>query len=67
MLFLKVIWSIAWKDMRVWLRHPLLLIGSLLVPMTYFLVVFLNAQAVGQNPVAVVNLDRGQVGAQLST
>lgn len=62
---LKVIWTIAWKDLRVWRRHPLLLIGSMLVPLSYFLVVFLGAQAVGENPVAIVNLDEGPIGAQL--
>ena len=65
MLMLRVLWTIAKKDLQVWLRHPVLLIGSLLVPMSYFLVVFLGAQAVGQNPAAVVNLDQGPIGAQI--
>jgi ABC-2 type transport system permease protein len=63
--FLACAWIIARKDLRVWLRHPLSILSSLLVPLSYFLVVFLGAQAVGQNPVAVVNQDRGPVGAEI--
>lgn len=64
---LRCIWAISKKDLSVWLRHPLQIVGSLLVPVSYFLVVFLGAQAVGLNPVAVVNEDRGPVGAQLTS
>jgi ABC-2 type transport system permease protein len=63
--FFPSIWTICKKDLRLWLRHPLQILSSLLVPVSYFLVVFLGAQAVGLSPVAVVNQDRGPVGAQL--
>lgn len=63
--WLRCAWTICLKDLRVWLRHPLQIVSSLLVPVSYFLVVFLGAQAVSQNPVAVVNLDQGPVGRQL--
>jgi ABC-type multidrug transport system permease subunit len=63
--FLPSMWVICVKDLRVWLRHPMQILGSLLVPVSYFFVVFLGSQAVGLNPVAVVNEDRGPVGAQL--
>jgi ABC-2 type transport system permease protein len=62
---LHVVWTIAKKDMRIWLRHPLMLISSLLVPLTYFLVIWLGSQAVGRNPVAVVNEDRGSKGSEI--
>lgn len=58
-------WAICLKDLRVWLCHPVQIVSSLLVPVSYFLVVFLGAQAVSQNPVAVVNLDQGPIGAQM--
>jgi ABC-type multidrug transport system permease subunit len=63
--FFRSVWTIAAKDLRVWIRHPVQIVGSLLVPVSYFLVVFLGSAAVGQNPVAVVNQDRGPVGASL--
>lgn len=57
--------TICKKDIRVWLRHPLTIVSSLLVPLTYFLVVLLAAQATGTNPVALVNEDGGPVSAQV--
>lgn len=61
----RAIWTIARKDLRLWLRHPVTLLSALLVPLSYFLVVWLGAQAVGQNPVALVDLDQGPRGAQI--
>jgi ABC-type multidrug transport system permease subunit len=63
--FFSSIWVICKKDLLVWLRQPLSILGTLLVPISYFLVVYLGAQAVGRNPVAVVNLDQGRVGTQI--
>src|SRR5215469_12841765 len=59
------IWAICRNDLTLWLRRPLLILGSLLVPVSYTLVVFLGSQATSLEPVAVVNLDHGPVGAQL--
>src|SRR5215472_15256449 len=59
------IWAICRNDLTLWLRRPLQILGALLVPVSYTLVVFLGAQATSQEPVAVVNLDHGPVGAQL--
>jgi len=59
------VWAICRKDLVLWLRRPLQLVGALLVPVSYTLVVFLGARATSLEPVAVVNLDRGPVGAQL--
>ncbi|HEX3490010.1 MAG TPA: ABC transporter permease [Streptosporangiaceae bacterium] len=58
--------SIAGKDLRLWLLNPLGIIASLLVPVSYTLVVFLGAQAATNEPVAVVNQDQGPVGAALT-
>ena len=57
--------TICKKDLQVWLCHPMLLVSSLVVPCTYFLVVFLAAAATGTNPVAIVNQDQGATGAQI--
>ena len=62
---LRPVWSICKKDLTLWLRRPLQIVGALLVPVSYTLVVFLGAQATSTEPVAVVNLDHGRVGAQL--
>lgn len=59
------VWAICRKDLTLWLRRPLQIVGALLVPVSYTLVVFLGAQATSLEPVAVVNLDHGPVGARL--
>jgi ABC-2 type transport system permease protein len=58
--------SIAGKDLRLWLLHPLQIVASLLVPVSYTLVVFLGAQATTNEPVAVVNSDHGSIGRQVT-
>ena len=63
--FTAAAWTIAWKDARVWVSRPLQVLGSLLVPISYTLVVFLGSAATSREPVAVVNLDHGPTGAQL--
>jgi ABC-2 type transport system permease protein len=59
-------WAICRKDLKLWLRHPLRIIGSLLVPASYTLVVVLGAAATGRSPVAVVDLDHGPAGTSLA-
>jgi ABC-type multidrug transport system permease subunit len=63
--WLTAAWAICVNDLRVWLRHPWQVLGTLLVPVSYTLVAFLGSQATGANPVAVVNLDHGAAGAQI--
>ena len=58
--------AICAKDLRVWIRQPWLVIGTLLVPVSYTLVAFLGAQSTSTEPVAVVNLDHGRVGTQIT-
>jgi len=63
--FLHAIWTIGKKDLRVWARMRVLIVASLLVPLSYVLVVYLGSAAVSRSPVAVVNLDAGPVGAHM--
>jgi ABC-2 type transport system permease protein len=58
-------WAICRKDLRLWVRHPLRILGSLLVPASYTLVAVLGSAATGSDPVAVVNLDHGPAAASL--
>ena len=63
--FFSSIWVICKKDLQVWLRQPLLMLGTIMIPISYFLVVFIGAQAVSLQPVAVVNLDQGKIGKHI--
>jgi ABC-2 type transport system permease protein len=64
-MILRRLLSIGKKDLQIWSRHPMLLFSSLIVPLTYFLVVACAASATGTNPVAVVNLDGGPTSTQI--
>lgn len=57
--------AICAKDLRVCVRHPGLVVGTLLLPTSFALVAFMGAAATGRAPVVVVNLDHGRYGAQL--
>lgn len=59
-------WAICLTDLRVWLRRPWQVIGTLFVPLSYTIVAILGSQATAANPVAVVNADHGPAGAQIS-
>src|SRR6266581_4703335 len=63
--FVYAVWKICKKDLRVWLSMRVLIVATLLVPLSYLLVEYLGAAAVGRNPVAIVNLDHGPVGAKI--
>src|SRR6266487_1688269 len=63
--FFSSIWVICKKDLQVLSRQPLLMLGTVMLPISYFLVVFLGAAAVSFQPVAVVNLDQGQIGKHI--
>ena len=65
--FLSDVLTICKKDLRIWLTMRVVIIASLLLPATYILAEYLNAAAVGRNPVAIVNLDRGTTGAEIVT
>lgn len=57
--------AVCLKDLRAWLHRPWLVLGTLLVPLSYTLVAFLGSAATGASPVAVVDLDRGPDGPQI--
>lgn len=57
--------AVAGKDLRIWAGQPLLVISTLLVPVSYSLVAYLGSAATAASPVAVVDLDHGHVGAQI--
>src|SRR6266568_2501276 len=63
--FMNAVWKICKKDLRVWLSMRVLIVATLLVPLSYLLVEYLGAAAVGRSPVAIVNLDRGPAGAKI--
>jgi ABC-2 type transport system permease protein len=63
--FMNAVWKICKKDLRVWLSMRVLIAATFLVPLSYLLVEYLGAAAVGRNPVAIVNLDHGPIGAKI--
>ena len=64
--FVRTIWVILRKDIRVWLRQPMNLAATFLPPTAFLLVGALGAAAVGRSPVALVNLDSGSKGVQMA-
>ena len=59
-------WAVCMTDLRIWLRRPWQVVGTLLVPLSYTLVAVLGSAATAANPVAVVNADHGPAGAQIA-
>jgi ABC-2 type transport system permease protein len=64
--FLHNIWTIFWKDLRVWLRQPSTIAATIIPPLGFMLVEALGAAAVGRSPVALVVQDSGAKGAQMA-
>lgn len=64
--FVRAIWVILRKDIRVWLRQPMNIAATFLPPISFLLVGALGASAVGRSPVALVNLDSGSKGVQMA-
>lgn len=64
--FFQSIWTNARKDLRIWLRQWYNIVAALVMPLTYVLVVWLGAAAVGENPVALVVQDRGAIAQQVA-
>src|SRR5215472_12323488 len=63
--FIHSVWTIYRKDMAVWSRNRLTLLASILPVAGLFLIQAIGTASVGRNPVALVLLDHGPVGAQL--
>ncbi len=62
----RAIWAIVRKDLAVWLRQPAGIAATLLPALGLVLVLALEAQAVGRNPVALVVEDGGPHAQQLA-
>ncbi len=65
-LFWRHVWSNAAKDLHLWLHQWYNIVAALVMPLTYVLVVWLGAAAVGQSPVALVVADQGPVAQQMA-
>jgi len=64
--FCRTVWINAHKDLRIWLRQWYNIAAALLMPLTYVLVVWLGAAAVGKSPVALVIQDPGPIAQQVA-
>src|SRR5947209_10609223 len=63
--FLRIVWIVFKKDVRVWLRQPVNLAVIFLPAFAFLLVSALGTAAVGRRPVALVTLDHGPKGIQM--
>jgi ABC-type multidrug transport system permease subunit len=63
--FLRIVWIVLKKDVRVWLRQPVNLAVIFIPAVGFLLVSALGTAAVGRSPVALVTLDRGPTGSEM--
>ena len=64
--FVRSVWTICKKDLRVWLRQPSNVAITVLPALALLFVDALSAGAVGRSPVALVTLDQGARGQQMA-
>src|SRR5215470_11441604 len=64
--FLRAVWTIGKKDLRVWLRQPANVAITVLPALVLLFVDALSAGAAGRSPVALVILDQGAKGQQMA-
>jgi len=64
--FVRAVWTICKKDLRVWLRQPSNVAITVLPALALLFVDALSAGAVGRSPVALVTLDQGPRGQQMA-
>jgi ABC-2 type transport system permease protein len=64
--FVRAVWTICKKDLRVWLRHPSNVAITVLPALALLFVDTLSTGAVGRSPVALVTLDHGAKGQQMA-
>ncbi len=64
--FWRTMWVNAHKDLRIWWCQWYNIAAALLMPLTYVLVVWLGATAVGESPVALVIQDPGPLAQQMA-
>lgn len=67
MQMVRAIWVVARKDITVWLCRPTNVAATVMPSLVFFIIIVLSAQAVGRNPVAVVDLSKGPESARLLT
>ena len=63
---LRAIWSIAWKDISVWLRQPSVIASTVMPAVGFMIIIVISAAAVGRNPIALVVLDDGPAAGQFA-
>jgi len=64
--FVRAVWTICKKDVRVWLRQPSNVAITVLPALALLAVSALSAGAVGRSPVALATLDQGARGQQMA-
>jgi ABC-2 type transport system permease protein len=64
--FLRTIWTVMRKDIRIWLRQPANMAATIVPPIGFLLVEALGAAAVGRSPVALVRLDNGPKAIEMA-
>lgn len=64
--FVRAVWAICKKDLRIWLRQPSNMAITVAPAIALLFVDALSAGAVGRSPVALVNLDHGAEGRQMT-
>src|SRR6266516_4510845 len=63
--FLRIVWIVLKKDVRVWLRQPVNLAVIFIPALAFLLVSALGTAAVGRSPVALVTIDQRPKGIQM--
>lgn len=64
--YLLAIWVNTAKDLHIWARQWQSILAALVMPLTYVLVAYLGAAAVGASPVALVVQDQGIAARQVA-
>jgi ABC-2 type transport system permease protein len=64
--FVRTVWTICNKDIRVWLRQPSNVAITVLPALALLFIDALSAGAIGRSPVALVTLDQGSQGQQMA-
>jgi len=62
---LRAAFAITSKDIGVWFRRPSAIVATILPALAFTIIIFISAQAVGRNPVALVVLDDGPEATRL--
>ncbi len=66
MRFAAAVWAICRRDLALWRRRPVQILGSVLLAASCGAAVIMGAQATSREPAAVVNMDHGPAGRALT-